>query len=170
MQMNKIERDKLPKAMDKKRLNDLRKGDIYALASLCPAEIEAWGMAIFPADMRVIISPLLDHIDALEQRMIAVEAERDRYRDLYELIGKSVAAALERAGIEAVDGPGESIDVVAEERDQLRNALDQQVHKINEIAHQLETYNPAADEYHGQYIHKGWASQLRAIANASDET
>jgi hypothetical protein len=65
MSMNKAEREKLPKAMGKKRLDDLRKGDIYALAALTPPA-QPWGTPLSPHDLQAIIAPFLDHIDALE--------------------------------------------------------------------------------------------------------
>jgi len=60
-----------------------------------------------------------------EQRLAQAQKERDHQRGLFELVGKSVCAALERAGFDSVDDPGESIDVLAEERDRFRAELAQ---------------------------------------------
>lgn len=40
------------------------------------------------------------------------------------------------------------------------------------IAHELRTYNPAADEYKGEHIHKGWARRIESAivaAHAEDD-
>lgn len=34
---------------------------------------------------------------------------------------------------------------------------------IKQVIHQLKYYNPLADEYHGEFIHKGWAKQLEKV-------
>lgn len=36
------------------------------------------------------------------------------------------------------------------------------------IAHELRTYNPAADEYKGVHIHNGWASKIEDLLAAAD--
>jgi len=38
------------------------------------------------------------------------------------------------------------------------------VSELERIAHELRTYNPAADEYKGKHIHKVWARKLDAVA------
>lgn len=51
--------------MTKQKREKLREGDIYELAKLLPADL-FWGMPFYPCDLKEIIAPFLDHIDALE--------------------------------------------------------------------------------------------------------
>ena len=42
---------------------------------------------------------------------------------------------------------------------------------MQQIADELSCYNPAADDYKGQYIHKGWAKRIEAaLAQPEQET
>jgi hypothetical protein len=38
---------------------------------------------------------------------------------------------------------------------------------LKRIAHELRTYNPAADEYKGEHIHKVWAREIEALLPAA---
>ena len=46
--------------------------------------------------------------------------------------------------------------------DAMRDALTE----LKRIANELRNYNPAADEYKGKYIHKGWANKIDAALQA----
>jgi maltooligosyltrehalose synthase len=41
------------------------------------------------------------------------------------------------------------------------------VASLRRIAHELRTYNPAADEYKGEHIHKVWAREIEALLPAA---
>jgi hypothetical protein len=41
------------------------------------------------------------------------------------------------------------------------------VTSLRRIAHELHTYNPAADEYKGEHIHKVWAREIEALLPAA---
>lgn len=86
--------------------------------------------------------------EEFEQRLAEAEAERDKV--------SAQRAKLEQLVIQTFDAKDDEIT-------QLRARCGELEKTTNRIAHELETYNPAADEHHGKYIHKGWAKQLRAI-------
>ncbi|MFM0439253.1 hypothetical protein PQQ84_22530 [Paraburkholderia strydomiana] len=68
--------------------------------------------------------------------------------------------------------PKEFIDCVrALLSDQVANVAQgaEAVTSLRRIAHELRTYNPAADEYKGEHIHKVWAREIDAALTAAGE-
>jgi hypothetical protein len=78
----------------------------------------------------------------------------DNHPDL--TFGPGVAQFIEQAG-----NP-ETILALLDEIDRLNAEWMAKCEELRKITHELRTYNPAADEYKGVHVHKGWARRIDA--------
>ncbi|MFM0439244.1 hypothetical protein PQQ84_22485 [Paraburkholderia strydomiana] len=107
-------------------------------------------------DQCAVGDALLDMGDA----MVAWRTEVGKYREITSLAQSAFSDGYE-AGIAAI--------LCARAASTSANVAQgaEAVTSLRRIAHELRTYNPAADEYKGEHIHKVWAREIDAALTAA---
>lgn len=100
----------------------------WGVESLCAKAQEEGNESVIENSRLMLMKNALYIAAANPSAIIALISDNRSRRNMLDMVINSVAAALERAGVKAVDDPGEAIDVLIADKDKeiarLRTVLD----------------------------------------------